>query len=164
MKDLATIPRRDLTRQSQAEDLQQYVSLTIADQMFGIPVLSVHDVLTPQRITQVPLAPKDVAGSLNLRGRIVTAVDVRSRLGLPPRSPGTVGMSVVVEHAGESYSLMVDSVGEVLALRSTNLERNPATMDARWRSVSLGIFRLEQQLLVIMDIARLLDFATSEAA
>jgi len=164
MSDLSAPSRREASRPAQVNDLQQYVSLTIADQMFGIPVLSVHDVLTPQRITQVPLAPKEVAGSLNLRGRIVTAIDVRFRLGLPPRPAGTVGMSVVVEHGGESYSLMVDSVGEVLALSSQTLERNPVTMDPRWRSVSLGIFRLNQQLLVIMDINRLLDFTVSEAA
>lgn len=164
MNDLDKPARHGIAPPSPTDRHCQYVSLTIADQLLGIPVLNVHDVLTPQRITHVPLAPKEVAGSLNLRGRIVTAIDVRSRLGLPPRAAGEVGMSVVVEHAGESYSLMVDGVGEVLSLSSQDFERNPVTMDPRWRAVSLGIFRLSQKLLVILDIERLLDFTCSEAA
>src|SRR5689334_17114366 len=103
-------------RQGGGQGPVQYVSLTIGDQMLGIPVLNVHDVLTPQRITRVPLAPGEVAGSLNLRGRIVTAIDVRRRLCLPPRTDKGPCMSVVVEHSGESYSLIVDGVGEVLTL------------------------------------------------
>jgi len=147
-----------------AEDQRQYVSITIADQMFGIPVLIVHDVLGPQRITRIPLAPPEVAGSLNLRGRIVTAIDVRTRLGLERRPAENPGMSVVVEHANESYSLMVDAVGEVLTLPTSEFQRNPPTLDARWRDVSMGIFRLNQELLVILDVDRLLDFTRNEAA
>lgn len=140
-------------------DNQDYVTMTIAGQLFGIPVLQVQDVLGPQRITRIPLAPPEVAGSLNLRGRIVTAIDVRLRLGLPRRPSGDAGMSIVVDHEGELYSLMVDSVGEVLTLSSGEFERNPATLDARWREVSLGIYRLDNSLMVVMDVARLLDFA-----
>jgi purine-binding chemotaxis protein CheW len=156
--------RQPLLRAGAAQGQTQYVSLTVADQTLGIPVLNVHDVLTPQRITRVPLAPQEVAGSLNLRGRIVTAIDVRRRLGLAAGAAGAASMSVVVEHRGEFYSLIVDRVGEVLTLADQDLERNPVNMDSRWRSVSLGIFRLDQQLLVILDIDRLLDFAVSEAA
>jgi purine-binding chemotaxis protein CheW len=162
MSDLVASTRRGLGRL--VEDERQYVSISIADQMFGIPVLIVHDVLGPQRITRIPLAPPEVAGSLNLRGRIVTAIDVRLRLGLERRPPENPGMSVVVEHAGESYSLMVDSVGEVLTLPTAEFQRNPPTLDARWREVSLGIFRLNQELLVILDVERLLDFTRNEAA
>jgi purine-binding chemotaxis protein CheW len=162
MSDLVAAGRRGTARQ--AEDNRQYVSITIDGQSFGIPVLIVHDVLGPQRITRIPLAPPEVAGSLNLRGRIVTAIDVRLRLGLERRPPDMPGMSVVVEHAGESYSLMVDTVGEVLSLPTSEFERNPPTLDARWREVSLGIFRLNEELLVILDVERLLDFTRNEAA
>jgi purine-binding chemotaxis protein CheW len=162
VSELVPAGRRGLARQ--VEDERQYVSITIADQLFGIPVLIVHDVLGPQRITRIPLAPPEVAGSLNLRGRIVTAIDVRLRLGLPKRPAENPGMSVVVEHAGESYSLMVDAVGEVLTLPTREFERNPPTLDLRWREVSLGIFRLNQELLVILDVDRLLDFTRNEAA
>jgi purine-binding chemotaxis protein CheW len=141
-----------------------YVSIFIAGQMFGIPVLQVQDVLGPQRITRIPLAPPEVAGSLNLRGRIVTAIDVRTRLKLPKNSDGKDSMSVVVDQGGEQYSLLVDNVGEVLSLTSGTYERNPATLDPAWREVSKGIHRLDGNLLIILDVARLLDFATSADA
>jgi len=136
-----------------------YVSIVIAGQLFGIPVLQVQDVLGPQRITRIPLAPPEVAGSLNLRGRIVTAIDLRMRLRLPKRSDGGESMSVVVDQGGESYSLLVDNVGEVLSLSSATLERNPATLDASWREVSAGIHRLDGSLLILLDVGRVLDFA-----
>ena len=141
-----------------------YVSIFIAGQMFGIPVLQVQDVLGPQRITRIPLAPPEVAGSLNLRGRIVTAIDVRTRLKLPKNTESKESMSVVVDQGGEQYSLLVDNVGEVLSLTSETFERNPATLDSAWRDVSNGIHRLDGNLLIILDVARLLDFATSADA
>lgn len=138
---------------------REYVTMVIAHQLFGIPVLQVQDVLGPQRITKIPLAPREVAGSLNLRGRIVTAINVRGRLDLPPRPEDLREMSIVVEHQNELYSLIVDQVGEVLSLDANEYERSPATMNARWREVSQGIYRLEEGLLVILDIPRLLSFA-----
>ena len=145
-------------------DSHEFVTVTIADQLFGIPVLSVQDVLGEQRITRVPLAPSEVAGALNLRGRIVTAIDVRERLNLPPRPDDDPGMSVVVEHQGEPYSLLIDSVGEVLSLPADRYERNPATLNPAWRDVSEGIYRLDGELLVVLGVDRLLDFAATKAA
>lgn len=152
--------RADLAIASGGDD---YVTMTIADQLFGIPVLQVQDVLGHQKITRIPLAPPEVAGSLNLRGRIVTAIDVRLRLGLPARDRDKPGMSIVVDHRGELYSLMVDGVGEVLSLSPDKHERNPATMDGRWRELSNGIYRLDQTLLVVLDVSKLLNFANLEA-
>ncbi|HEY0837038.1 MAG TPA: chemotaxis protein CheW [Azospirillum sp.] len=143
---------------------QDYVTMTIADQLFGIPVLQVQDVLGNQKITRIPLAPPEVAGSLNLRGRIVTAIDVRLRLNLKARAKDKPGMSIVVDLRGELYSLMVDSVGEVLSLSNEDFERNPATLDPRWREVSTGIYRLNGQLMVVLDVPRLLNFTNMEAA
>lgn len=147
-----------------AGQTQDFVTMTIAGQLFGIPVLTVQDILGQQKITRIPLAPPEVAGSLNLRGRIVTAIDVRLRLGLAPRAAGEQAMSVVVDHRGESYSLLVDSVGEVLSLRSSDYERNPPTLDARWRDFSDGIYRLNGQLLVVLDVEQLLQIGRAEAA
>ncbi|KZD00064.1 chemotaxis protein CheW [Oceanibaculum pacificum] len=162
--DLVTRRTTEITDPS-TEASQQYVTVFIAKQMFGFPVLDVHDVLGPQRITRIPLAPPEVAGSLNLRGRIVTAVDMRRRLGLPQAEGGVgKGMSVVVECQGELYSLMVDQVGEVLNLTHELLERNPATLDPMWREISNGIYRLDKQLLVLIDVNRLLDFSRAQAA
>src|ERR1041384_4868384 len=108
MSDLVPAGRRAVGKLASSEEQRQYVSIVIADQLFGIPVLVVHDVLGPQRITRIPLAPPEVAGSLNLRGRIVTAIDVRLCLGLEKRPAEMRGMSVVVEHGSEFYSLIVD--------------------------------------------------------
>lgn len=145
-----------------APETQDYVTMYIEGQMFGIPVLTVQDVLGPQKITRIPLAPREVAGSLNLRGRIVTAVDVRLRLGLPNNSAENKGMSVVVDQGGELYSLLVDQVGEVLSLPAVKFERNPPTLDPMWREFSAGIYRLEDKLLVVLDVAKLLDFNRNE--
>ena len=145
-------------------EVQEYVTVTIAGQMFGIPVLQVHDVLGSIDLTNIPLAPMEVAGALNLRGRIVTCIDVRKRLGLPVSDDLARRMSVVVEHHGEPYALLIDTVGEVLSLKTDQLEKNPATLDHRWREVSSGIYRMESNLLVILQIERLLDFAGGSVA
>jgi purine-binding chemotaxis protein CheW len=139
-----------------ADVANDFVTMMVADQLFGIPVLTVQDVLGPQRITRVPLAPPEVAGALNLRGRIVTAFDVRRRLGLPKRESDKPGMNVVVDFKGELYALMVDNVGEVLSLSTDTYERNPNTLDPRWREVSGGIYRLKGKLLVLLEVSRLL--------
>jgi purine-binding chemotaxis protein CheW len=156
---------RSIAPSAASGEQRDYVTMTIADQLFGIPVLTVQDVLGPQNIARVPLAPKEVAGSLNLRGRIVTAIDARPRLGLPPRDNSKPPMSVVVEHEGELYSLLVDSVGEVLSLNSRDYQRNPPTLDPRLRDFSDGIYRLNGSLLVVLSVASLLDFGNrSDAA
>lgn len=146
------------------ENHEDFVTMFIEGQLFGIPVLVVQDVLGPQKITRIPLAPPEVAGSLNLRGRIVTAIDVRMRLQLPRKKAEMgEGMSVVVDMRGELYSLRVDQVGEVLSLPAAKFERNPPTLDPLWREFSTGIYRLEEKLLVVLDVPRLLDFTKSEA-
>lgn len=147
-----------------AERTREYVSMAVAGQMFGIPVLAVQDVLGEQRITRVPLAAPEIAGMLNLRGRIVTAIDMRRRLGLPPRAAGGTAMNVVVERGGELYSLVVDSVGEVLNLPAEAYERNPPTLDPAWREVSGGVYRLQDGLMVVLDVARVLEIRRPEAA
>lgn len=143
---------------------QDFVTVMLEGQILGIPVLAVHDVLNAQQITQIPLAEDWIAGVLNLRGRIVTAIDLRRRLGLPPREAGKTSMSVVVEHNEEPYSLQIDRVGEVLSLEDQLFEKNPVTLDPRWREVSLGIYRLKDQLLPILDVDRLLAFETNGKA
>lgn len=138
------------------EAAHMVLTLTVAGQQCGVPVLSVRDVLGAQTITPIPLAPREVAGSLNLRGRIVTAVDLRARLGLPTRAEGKPAMSVVVEVSGELYSLLADDVGEVLSLPAEERAANPPTLDELWHDVSLGVHRQGGSLLVIFDVDRLL--------
>ncbi|WP_198372386.1 chemotaxis protein CheW [Roseomonas rosulenta] len=141
-------------RQEREEDV--LLTLTVAGQCCAVPVLLVRDVLGTQAITRIPLAPPEIAGSLNLRGRIVTAVDLRLRLGLPPREAGTAPMSVVVEQAGELYSLQVDEVGEVVPLPAGGFEPNPPTLDAFWREVSRGLHRQKDRLVIALEIDRVL--------
>ena len=136
---------------------EDYVTMLIGDQWFGIPVLGVQEVLGTQRIARVPLAPAEVAGNLNLRGRIATAIDIRTRLGMPPRPETKTEMSVVVDHKGELYSLVIDTVGEVLKLSLNEFERNPPTIKPSLREVSKGIFRLADKLLVVLDVERVLE-------
>ncbi len=143
---------------------REFVTATIGSQLCGIPVLKVQDVLGPQRITPIPLAPVEVAGSLNLRGRIVTAIDLRTRLGLTLHADDKNEMSIVVEHHGELYSLMIDTVGEVLKMSASNFERNPATLDPVWRGFSEGVYRLTEGLLVVLDVDTLLDFGIQQDA
>jgi purine-binding chemotaxis protein CheW len=137
-------------------DEDVFLTMTVAGQACAVPVLLVRDVLGAQAITRIPLAPPEIAGSLNLRGRIVTAVDLRLRLGLPPRQDGARPMSVVVEQAGELYSLLVDEVGEVMPLPAAGFAPNPPTLDAFWREVSRGVHRQDERLVIALEVDRVL--------
>ena len=99
-----------------SDDSCEYVTVTVGDQLFGLPIERIHDVFIPTSMTPVPLAPPEIVGLLNLRGRVVTALCVRKRLGMPAREAGAEAMAVGLEYNGESYGLLVDSVGEVLRL------------------------------------------------
>jgi purine-binding chemotaxis protein CheW len=135
-----------------------YVTFTVAGQLFGIPVLKVQDILVPDKIAHVPLAPPEVRGSINLRGRIVTVIDVRTRLGLPLKDGETVRhMGVTVENGQDLYTLLVDNVGDVISLSHELYEPNPSTLDQSWMEFADGVFRLEGSLMVVLNTARLLD-------
>ncbi len=145
-------------------DLTEFVTFTIAGQLFGLPIARVHDVFKPSRITRVPLAGAEVAGVLNLRGRIVTAVELRGRLGCAARDGGRVPMAIGIELRGESFGLLVDVVGEVLKLPAGELEPNPINLDRNLARLSAGVFRLDGCLLVILDIDRVLDLSAGPVA
>lgn len=143
----------------------EYVTFSIDGRWFGAQVSDVHDVFAIQAVTPVPLARADVAGLLNLRGRIVTAIDARRRLGMPARTGGYAGaMAIGVEREGESYGLVVDAVGEVLRLNEDIREDAPGNLDESWREVACGVFRLPKGLLVALDIAKMLDAAPATTA
>ena len=147
-QDLATHP---------GKDLEDYVTFKVEGQLFGIPVLRVQDILKPERIAPVPLAPKEVKGSINLRGRIVTVIDVRIRLGLEPRDSTDQSMGVTVEQDNDLYTLLVDEIGDVIGLSRKLYEKNPGTLDPLWREFANAVFRLDKELMVVLDIDRLLD-------
>lgn len=146
------------------ESTDEYITVTIADQLFGLPILEVQDVFMPESVAIVPLSSHDVAGVLNLRGRIVTAIDMRKRLGLPPREGGVPQMAVGIEHNGESYGLIIDQVGEVHRLSQETFEPNPANLDPRWATISGGVHRLEGSLMVVFDVKKILGLGSEAAA
>jgi purine-binding chemotaxis protein CheW len=144
--------------------ITEYVTTMIGGQLFGLPIARVQDVFMPERLTRVPLASSDVAGVLNLRGRIVTAIDMRSRLGLPKNDDGRPPMAVGVELRGESYGLLIDTIGEVLKLADDTREVNPVNLDPRMAKLAGGVHRLEGQLMVVLDVDRVLEISSDKLA
>jgi purine-binding chemotaxis protein CheW len=142
----------------------EFVTFAVAGQMFGLPIARVQDVFKPSRITRVPLADAEVAGVLNLRGRIVTAIDMRRRLDAGRREDGAQVMAIGIEARGESFGLLVDAVGEVLRLSDVAREPNPINLGGRLAALSDGVYRLEGQLLVVLDVDRVLDLHGGRAA
>ena len=135
----------------------QFLSVAVLDQWLGLPVAEVRDVLRTARLTTIPAASAAIAGIMNLRGRVVTAIDLRRRLGLPPAAADAPRFNVVVDHSGELYSLVVDRVGDVLTLNPGDIETTPDNIDPVWRSVTAGIHRMPSALLLALDVGRLLD-------
>jgi purine-binding chemotaxis protein CheW len=142
---------------STLEIMTEYVTATVGGQLFGLPIARVQDVFVLDRLTRVPLAAAEIAGVLNLRGRIVTAIDMRRRLGLAPPGEVRKRMAIGIEYKGESYGLLIDAIGEVLNLPSSGRESNPVNLEARLARVSAGVHRLEDRLLVVLDVDRVLD-------
>jgi purine-binding chemotaxis protein CheW len=133
-----------------------FVTVVTAGQLFGLPLDRVRDVFVPRGLSLVPLAPPEVTGLLNLRGRIVTAIDLRRRLGLPALAEG-ISIAIGIEERGELYGLIVDRVGDVLTLDRTTYEPNPVNLDQRWAQVCAGVHRLEHELMVVLDVDKVLD-------
>ena len=138
-------------------DFTEFVTFTVAGQIFGLPIARVQDVFKPTRVTRVPLAGAEIAGVLNLRGRIVTAIDMRHRLGVKSREDRGPPMAIGIESKGESFGLLVDAIGEVLKLPDFDREPNPINLDGKLAALSAGVYRLDGQLLVVLDVDRVLD-------
>ena len=145
-------------------DFTEYVTFTVAGQIFGLPIERVQDVFKPARMTRVPLAGPEIAGVLNLRGRIVTAIHLSNRLDLQSRADGMPPMAIGIESGAESFGLLVDTVGEVLKLADDEREANPINLDRKLARVSAGVFRLDGQLLVVLDVDRVLDLGAETIA
>lgn len=147
----ATLDRAGYSGNGTAQN--QYVSFLIADQLLGVPVDIVQEVLNPQAIAKTPKARPEIAGLLNLRGQIVTAVDLRKCLKLPANSSERPSMNVVVRHKGESYSLLVDEVGDVINVSNEQFEPPPVTLDQHWKTMVSGVFRLEERLFIVLNVS-----------
>jgi purine-binding chemotaxis protein CheW len=144
----------------------EYVTFRVATEWLGVPVGSVQEVLSAQRIAAVPKAPPDIAGFLNLRGQIVTAIDLRSRLTLPTRTADEPVLNVVIRDGEELFSFLVDEVGDVLSVAAEALEPPPATLAPEWKTFCDAIVRRERGLLVVVNATALLrlDGAASHSS
>lgn len=132
--------------------MHQYCTFVLDGHLFGVDVASVQEVLKQQDLTPVPRASREVAGLINLRGQIVTTLDLRSRLGLPARPTGDASVSVVVRAAdGTPVSLVVDRIGDVLHVDGASLEPPPDTVPADVRDLVHGICKLENRLMLLLD-------------
>ncbi len=136
----------------------QFSTFYLDGHFFGIDVLEVQEVFRYQEMTKVHLAPPVVRGLINLRGQIITAIDLRKRLDLPDRPEGEEPMNVVVRTSEEVVSLLVDEIGDVLEVSETQHEPPPGTLSAAMQDLIKGVYKLENQLLLILDTARVMQY------
>jgi purine-binding chemotaxis protein CheW len=149
--------KSELTRTS-----GQFSTFHVADLFFGVDVLRVQEVLRFQQMTRVPQAPDVIEGLINLRGQIVTAVDMRRRLSLPPRGGDQTPMNVVVRTEDGAVSLLVDEIGDVLDVDDATYERPPDNLEPAARDIIRGVYKLAGRLLLILDAERTVDLATGK--
>jgi len=144
-------------------DEQQVCTFQIAGSWYGLDVAHVREVVLPQALTTVPLSHHAVAGLINLRGQIVTAIDLRRRLGLPDRTSQTPSVNVVIETEDGAVSLIADDVGDVLSLSRDDFELPPETLRDPARSLTLGVYKLPERLLVLLAAERLVELSEQSA-
>jgi purine-binding chemotaxis protein CheW len=132
----------------------QLATFRLDGDLYGVEVEHVQEVLRSQGLTRVPLAPPAVAGLINLRGQVVTAIELRERLGRPARPAGTDAVVIVVRLHGEAVSLLVDSIADVVDVDATDFEAPPDTLDGQARELIRGAYKLDGQLLLALDVQK----------
>lgn len=142
---------------------RQFCTFVLGDLFFGIEVQRVQEVIRAQMMTRVPLAPRAIRGLINLRGQIVTAIDLRERLGLPPAGNGREPMNVVVRTAEGAVSLLVDEIGDVLETDAAQYEEPPETLPASAREMITGVYKLPERLLLVLDSEKTLNLEVAVA-
>ncbi|MGX1309768.1 purine-binding chemotaxis protein CheW [Amorphus suaedae] len=146
-----------------ASSERQFVTARVAGKLFGLSIEAVHEVFSPEGITRVPLSPPEIEGVLNLRGRIVTTINLRRMLGLD-EADCEHRMAVGLEDRNETFGLIIDEVGEVLTLDAAASEPPPSNLDRRWADIVSGVHRLPGELLLILDVKRVLGGISTEQA
>jgi purine-binding chemotaxis protein CheW len=145
------------------EHTKQYCSFFVGDLFFGVDVREVQEVIRYQAMTKVPLAPPEIGGLINLRGQIVTAVDLRHRLKMSERQPDRHPMNVVIRNRDCPVSLLVDEIGDVLQPERNAFERPPETLKGVARELIQGVYKLKDQLLLILDTEKAVNLLCSAA-
>jgi purine-binding chemotaxis protein CheW len=141
----------------------QFCTFYLDKLMFGVELEKVQEVIRYLEITQIPLAPRVVSGLMNLRGQIVTGVDLRRRLDLADRPDGTTPMNVVIRSADGAVSLLVDEIGDVVEVTEDSFERPPETLQGKVREVILGVHKLEKQLMHVLNTEKACETAEAVA-
>ncbi len=129
-----------------------------ADETLGLPVSCVHTIFRISRITSIPLGPAEVIGLVNLRGKVVTAVSLRRRLGRADAASHEGAIAIGIEHRGESFALLVDEVGDVMTVAESCRITPPANLTPSRMSLTSAVFRLETGILCVLDMDVVLDF------
>ena len=142
----------------------QFSTFFVADLFFGVDVLHVQEVLRFQQMTPVPQAPEVIEGLINLRGQIVTAIDMRRRLRLPPRVGDQAPMNIVVRTQDGAISLLVDEIGDVLQMDASTYECPPGNLDPAARDLIRGVYKLKDRLLLVLNEERTVDLAIGRAS
>jgi purine-binding chemotaxis protein CheW len=132
----------------------QFCTFYLDKLLFGVELKGVQEVIRSLDMTQVPLAPKVVSGLINLRGQIVTAVDLRRRLELEPRAPDLLAMHVVVRSTDGAVSFLVDEIGDVVEVNDTTFELPPETLRGAVRTMITGVHKLNDRLMLVLDTDR----------
>lgn len=145
------------------ENSGQFSTFFVADLFFAVDVLCVQEVLRFQQMTSVPKAPEVIEGLINLRGQIVTAIDMRRRLRLPPRGGDLTPMNMVVRTEDGAVSLLVDEIGDVLDVDGATYERPPENLDPAARDLIRGVFKLKDRLLLVLDTNKTVEIATARS-
>lgn len=138
---------------STATSSSQLCTFEVNNLLFGVDVLSVQEVLRPRPLARVPLASQEIEGLINLRGQVVTTIDLRRRFGFPAREATASHMLMIVRVAEGHVGLLVDSVGDVIEVQPEDFERPPNTMPARARALVLGVQKLPGRLLHLLNVS-----------
>ena len=136
---------------------RKFCTFFLEGHCYGVPVECVREVLRQHEIRRVPLAPREVCGLINLRGQIVTVIDLRRRLSLPERNPLQCGTHVIVECNSGVVSFLVDSLGDVREMAADQFESPPATLRGVGRELIVGTYKTPQDLFMVLDVAQLAD-------
>jgi len=148
---------------AETQSASQFSTFFVGDLFFGVDVLRVQEVLLFQHMTRVPLAPQVIEGLINLRGQIVTAIDMRRLLRLPERAEGQAPMNMVLRTEDGPVSLLVDEIGDVLEVQEETFERPPETLQNASRELVLGVHKLPHQLLLVLDTEKAVNGTNGEA-
>lgn len=149
-----------MTQQTQTE---QFLTAYVNGHYLGLPIRHIQDIIGPHQITRIPLAKSAIAGILNLRGRIVTAVDVKERFGESTDQGIAQSMGIIVENRDELFSLLVDQVEDVMTIDHADIEKAPPTLNPVWLDACLGVYQLKDKIMIIIDPEKILDLNTVKA-